>query len=386
LVDRQALIERITEIARTVVAEDAAATDRDGCWPERGLRALQRVGAGGLVLPTELGGMGGGLLDLSRACEELGRFCPSTALCFGMHGVGSAVLAAKATPYQKEHYLRPIAAGEHLTTLALSEPGSGAHFYFPSTRIGDDPEGFRLDGTKSFVTNGGHADSYVVSTAAADESERFGEFSCVVVDADTAGAEWGPEWRGAGMRGNSSRSLTFDDALVPRKNLLGEPGDQIWYVFQVVAPYFLMAMAGTYLGIAVGALDDAVAHVKDRTYAHSGRRLADNSIVQHRLGQIWGQVAATRAFVHRAATDGDAGTAGDALLGILSAKAEVAECATRAVGDSMTLIGGVGYGAGGAMDRRLRDVRAAHVMSPTTDLLRLWTGRALVDVPLLSDQ
>lgn len=378
------VLERVKEVARTVVAADAEATDREGRWPERALRALQEAGAGGLVLPRDVGGAGGGLADLARACEELGRFCPSTALCFGMHGVGAAVLAAKATPEQRKRYLEPIAEGRHLTTLALSEPGSGAHFYFPQTKLTANGDRWVLQGVKSFVTNGGRADSYVVSTATNDSDGRFGQFSCVVLDAEAVEDGWGPEWQGTGMRGNSSRTVTIERVVIPRANLLGEEGDQIWYVFQVVAPYFLIAMAGTYLGIALAALDEAVQHVKSRRHTHSGRTLADSAILQHRVGQTWGRLASTRALVHGAAAAADAGDP-EALLGVLSSKAEVADTATQVVGEAMTLVGGIGYAAGGRMERRLRDVRAAHVMSPTTDLLRMWAGRALLEVPLLAD-
>ncbi|WP_231082431.1 acyl-CoA dehydrogenase family protein, partial [Staphylococcus aureus] len=83
----------------------------------------------GLVFPAECGGLGQGLFALARICEELGKSYASVGLCYGMHCVGTAVIAAKATPWQKEHYLEPIAAGRHITTLALSEPGTGAHFY-----------------------------------------------------------------------------------------------------------------------------------------------------------------------------------------------------------------------------------------------------------------
>jgi alkylation response protein AidB-like acyl-CoA dehydrogenase len=145
-----------------------------------------------------------------------------------------------------------------------------------------------------------------------------------------------------------------------------------------------MAMAGTYLGIALGALDEAVQHVKSRRHTHSGRTLADSPVLQHRVGQTWARLASTRALVHGAAAAADAGDP-EALLGVLSSKAEVADTATQVVGEAMTLVGGLGYAAGGRMERRLRDVRAAHIMSPTTDLLRIWAGRALLEVPLLAD-
>ncbi|URN14340.1 acyl-CoA/acyl-ACP dehydrogenase [Streptomyces radiopugnans] len=100
-----------------------------------------------------------------------------------------------------------------------------------------------MTGAKSFVTNGGHADSYVLSTVAVGPRTPPGQFSCTVVDAATPGLEWGPEWHGFGMRGNASRGLELPGVEIPVECLLGNEGDEIWYVFNVVAPYFLMAMA-----------------------------------------------------------------------------------------------------------------------------------------------
>ncbi|GAA1353603.1 acyl-CoA dehydrogenase family protein [Saccharothrix algeriensis] len=372
------------EIARDVLAPQAAAVDEEKRWPAEGVAAL-RAALGGLVVPERFGGMGQGLSAVAQVGEATGRACASTSICFGMHLVGSAVIAAKATDSHRERYLAPIAEGRHLTTLALSEPGVGGEFWLPRTRMeSSGADGLRLTGAKSFVTNGGHADSYVISTVATDPGAPPGEFSCAVVDADTPGLAWGAPWHGFGMRGNESRTLELAGVEVDRRQLLGEPGDEIWYVFSVVAPYFLMAMAGTYLGVAAAALDEARAHVTARRHAHSGRALAAQPLVQHRLGVMWARVERTRRLLHHAAATGEAGEP-DALAALCSAKAEVAETAEAVVNDALTLTGGRGYSGDSALHRLLRDARAAHVMSPITDVLRVWVGKSLLGEPLLGD-
>ena len=357
-------------------------TDREARWPAEVLRALGDAGLLGLHVPVELGGLGLGLRALVATCEALGRVCPSSALCFGMHCVGTAVLAAKATPLHRERYLRAIARGEHLTTLAVSETGTGSHFYLPRTAASRDGDDVLLHGQKGFVTNGAHADSYVVSTIASDAADDPGRFSCHVVDADRPGLSWGPEWAGLGMRGNSSRTLQLEGARVPASSLLGAEGDQVWYVFEVIAPYFLCAMAGTYVGLAGGILDVAIEHLRGRRHAHSGERLADSPILQHRVAELWIAVNAPRALVHDAARRVDAGES-DALVPVLASKAAVADAVTLVANEAMTLCGGVAYQENALLARFLRDARAAHVMSPTTDLLKLWGGRALLGLPLL---
>lgn len=378
------VLNATSEVVERVLRANSLRVDAEGIWPIENLRALQAAGLGGLVVGSDAGGLGHGLYAVARVCELLGRECPSTAITFGMHLVGSAVIDAKATPAQRAAYLGPIARGEHLTTLALSEPGTGSQFYIPQTQLTRVDGGFALRGRKSFVTSGGHADSYVISAAPTASDANPGEFSCVVVRKDAAGLTWDGQWDGWGMRGNAAVSALLDGVVVGRDDLLGEEGDEIWFVFNVIAPYFLMAMAGTYLGAAGAALDVVRAQLGERRHAHSGASLADHSVVQHRMGTMWAMVQRTRSLVYDAARMGDEGHP-DALPALCSAKAEVADAAERVAADAMTLAGGRGYVDGTALQRLYRDIRAAHVMSPTTDMLRSWTGRAVLGLPILGD-
>jgi isovaleryl-CoA dehydrogenase len=300
-----------------------------------------------------------------------------------MHCVGSAVIAAKATPYQREHYLEPIAAGQHVTSLTLSESGMGSHFYLSETSLERDQDHYVVHGVKQFITSGSHADSYVVSAmASGGEAEEMGEFSVLLIDHGTAGTSWLDPWDGVGMRGNSSRGLRLEHARIPVENLLGKEGDHVWYMFDVIVPYFLMAMSGTYLGIAQAALDLTIQHVRTRRYAHSGESLASMPVLQHKVAEMWSTVERTRRLIYHAAQLGDAGDAA-ALPAILMSKADVATAVSQVTNDAMTLCGGIAYRQNSELARLLRDARAAHVMSPTTDLLKLWAGRTILGQPLL---
>lgn len=372
---------RAEEVAESQIAPRAEAVDRDCLWPEHSLRAIADAGLMGLHVPARLGGEEQGLLALAVLTEAIGRACSSSGLCYGMHCVGTAVIAAKATADQEERYLRPIAEGRHITTLALSEAGTGAHFYLSQTQLCRQADSYRVDGTKQFVTSGGCADSYVLSTMAST-SPHAGEFSCLVLDRDAPGTSWLEPWRGLGMRGNSSRSLRLDGASVPLGNLLGEEGDEIWYAFEVVAPYFLIAMSGTYLGIAQAALDMTIEHLRSRHYEHSGVALADVSVLQDRLGTMWATVEKCRLMVYSAAQLGDFGDP-QALPALLSCKADIADAVVAVTNEAMTLCGGIAYRENNRLARLLRDARASHIMAPTSTMLRQWTGRALLGLPLL---
>lgn len=380
-----ALIEKAKEISQDVVKKESVVADQNGSWVKESMAALKDSGLTALTVPEECGGHGQGMYALARVCEELGKGYSSTGLCFGMHTVGTAVIAAKATDWQKKTYLEPIAKGQHLTTLSLSEQGTGAHFYFPQTSlIPLSDTNYLINGAKTFVTNGGHVDSYVLSTAGASDTASPDQFSCIVLDKDTEGMQWGKDWNGLGMRGNSSRPLKLDNVTISSRQVLGEKGDQLWYVFNVVAPYFLIAMSGTYLGIAERALLEAKLTLSKRMYSHNGTALAQVSLLQHRLGTLWAKVERTRQLIYNAALIGDKGDE-SAILSILAAKAEVASCAVDTVNEAMTLSGGIGYENNGILGMLMRDARAAHVMAPTTDILYTWIGRVLLDQPLLSD-
>jgi isovaleryl-CoA dehydrogenase len=374
--------DAVREVAATTVADYAEEIDRDGRWPTEGLKALGEAGLLGLMVDPEVGGHGAGMLELAVATEELGRVCGSTALVYGMHCVASKVIDVRATDEQRRRYLEPMAAGEHVTSLALAEPGTGIHFYLPRATFRRDGDGFVVNGHKSFVTSGGHADSFVASVVREDADLDPGTFSCLVVDEGTPGATWANSWDGFGMRGNSSCSLVLDEARVPHSSLLGAEGDETWYLFEVVAPFFIVAMTGTYLGVAQGALDTTIGHLRSRTYSHTGEALGASETLSHRLGEVWTAVERTRQLLHHAARSGDAG-APEARNALFACKAEVADSATWAVNEAMTLSGGRAYADNSTLGRALRDVRAAHVMSPSTDLLKTWLGRSLLGLPLL---
>jgi alkylation response protein AidB-like acyl-CoA dehydrogenase len=335
----------------------------------------------GLHIPKRLGGLEEGFTALVMATETLAQACSSSALCYGMHCVASAVIAAKATREQEERYLRPIARGEHITALAVSEAGHGSHVYLAETILEQEGHEYLVTGTKQFVTSGGHADSYVVSTKASRANER-GEFSCVIVDKSAPGLSWLDAWQGMGLRGNSSRSMVLAPARIPLSNLLGEEGDEVWYFFQVVAPYFLLAMAGTYNGIAEAALQQAIAYVKGRTFSYSGESLARADGIQDKVASLWMEVQKARLLTYRAAELADMNDP-IALQVMLAINATAGDVAVSVTSQALSLCGGVGYRENSCLARFLRDAQAAPIMSPTSDTLRLWIGRMLLGLPLL---
>jgi len=184
------------------------------------------------------------------------------------------------------------------------------------------------------------------------------------------------------MRANSSRTLELRNVAIGQDQLLGEEGDQLWYMFEVVTPYFLVAMAGTYAGIATACFEIARAHLGNRRHSHTGELLGAAPVLAYELGRLWTTTEATRQLVLAAAARADAGEP-DALAGVLACKIAAAEAAVEVANEAMTLGGGRAYAANSAVARMLRDARAGHVMAPSTHVLRTWLGRALLGLPLL---
>jgi len=379
------VFEITEEVSKSVIAKNTVHTDKYAEWPEEGIRALQQAGLGGLTIPLEFGGMGHGTETLAKVCEIIGQSCASTSICYGMHCVGSAVIASKVTDFQQENYLTPICEGQHITSLSLSELGSGSHFYLPRTKMINTHNGdYIIEGEKSFATNGGRADSYVVSAVTEETNQPTGKFNCIIVPGNSEGLEWGPAWAGLGLRGNSSRNLSLNRVAVTEEHILGNEGDQIWYIFNVITPYFLTAIAGAYLGLARAVIEEVKSHIMKRTFSFNGKSIASSSVTQHQVGCLWAKYARTRALLYCATQSYDRGEE-DSQLDLFSAKAEIADTVIDIVNEGMTLCGGSAYREDSNLNRMMRDARAAHIMSPTTDMLRVWTGRSILEQPLLTD-
>ena len=377
-------IESIVESAILPVLEkEADAINRDGQWPCKTMRALQDEGMAALMIPRALGGIGGGLSDLLNVTRLLGRLSGSAGLCFGMHSVACAVLVDKPTDYHVQQYIAAICEGRHLSTLALSEPGTGVHFYLPTCQLVYSAQDrcYYVTGKKCFVTNAGQVDSYIISTLS-NSLEKNDAFTCALLRNDNESIAWDSSWNGFGMNGNHSKSLQLDRAKIFPQDVIGELGDHTHYLFSVILPNFLAAMSGTYLGIVEKAINVAENHLKTRMYSHTEASLANSTVLQHKLGRLYAQYRSLYHLAFQSARQYDL-SAPNAILDVLLSKAEIAEVGIHIVNECMTLMGGKGYVEPSPIADALRDIRAASVMSPTSDLLYLWAGRSRLGLSLL---
>jgi alkylation response protein AidB-like acyl-CoA dehydrogenase len=368
------VLDAVRELAEQKIAPAAADVDRTGRFPADNLTALGATGALGLLVAPEHGGAGAGLAQLAEACEAIGRACASTGMTYLMHVVTTATIAGGGGERAGELLAR-MATGEAIGTLAFSERGTGAHFYAPELRAQRRDGHVVIDGRKSFVTSGGHADVMLVLL----QSDADG-LDCYAVERDAGGVRAEGAWDGLGMRGNSSVAVTFDGVAVEDAARIGAPGEAAGLVFGVVAPTFLTGLAAVNVGIAQAAVDAAVAHAASRAYADGGS-LAEIQAIQLALADIDLATRSARSLLRDAAALGDAGDE-RALVALMEAKVACTDTAPRVTQGALEVCGGQGYTPGLPVERHLRDARAGAVMAPTNGVLRTWIGKALAGLPV----
>ncbi len=370
-----AAILSATSDAAEHIAAGAQDVDREHAFPSAALERLAGAGALGIIVPEEHGGAGGGLTALAEACEIVGSACASSGMVFLMHSVTAATIAGGGGA-NAGAYLKSLASGERMGTLAFSERGTGAHFYAPGLQAQPHNGGVRISGRKSFVTSGGHADIYLVLVQSAT-----GEgLDCFAVGGDAEGVRFDGVWQGMGMAGNSSIALELSDVDVDDAARIGDAGAGAGLVFDVVAPFFLVGLASVNVGIAAAALKTAADHAANRKY-EDGSALAEVQSIQHLIADMDIAVRSTRLLVREAAALGDAGDPG-ALVPIMEAKVAATDTAASVTQRALEVCGGQGYTPSLPIERHLRDARAGAVMAPTNGVLRNWIGKALTGLPV----
>jgi len=377
----QELLAQNEKLANDLLAMHADDVDRERRFPRQNIQELGRNGLVGLVVPAKYGGAGGSIPEMAQVLERMAQACPSTAMVMLMHYCGTAVVAAKGNATLKQSLLPSIARGEHLTTLAFSEAGSGAHFYMPVSEVKRNGRGLRLTARKTFVTSAGEADSYVVSTRKAGASGPT-DLDMYLVAQGTKGFEVERRFEGLGLAGNASAPMKLEDVELEEEKRLGVEGSGFETMMKVVLPHFQVGVAAVSLGIATAAFQAASAHVVARKYEHAGgAALAAIPRVQFLAAEMALELRSARAYLAEtirriAASDPEA------ILDVLGVKARAAEAALAVSSRAMTLGGGTAFGRRGGLERMFRDAQAASVMAPTTDVLKEFLGKACLGVPL----
>lgn len=371
--EQKRIVQDFATMADRDIAPHANRTDREAAFPSESIAALRAHGLLGLTVPAAFGGMGEGVRTTAAILDEMSQRCSSTSMIYLMHLCGVACYAA--APDKTSSYLTQAATGNHLSTLAFSEPGSRSHFWAPVSRGAEVDGGLRLSGRKSFVTSAGHADGYVVSTLDPGAQSPVATTICLVLRGDN-GLTVSGTWDGLGLRGNASAPMTLDGVMVSSERMLSQPGKGLDVMLEVVLPLFQVGVAAVALGIAEAAVQRTQRHLTTSRLEHMNINLAEMPALRARLAQM--RVETDRARAHLSAVLDAVETPGPSTqLLVLEAKAAATEAAVLVTELGMRACGGAAVGGRLGLDRLFRDARAPIVMAPTTDQAYDFIGKAM---------
>jgi alkylation response protein AidB-like acyl-CoA dehydrogenase len=366
----------LASIISEVIEPNAFSIDRQGIFPRAGIEALGKGGYLGLLSAKEVGGAGQGLREASGVVEQVGMACASTGMVLCMHYCGSTIIEK----YGPRPVREAIAAGQHVTTLALSEVGSRSHFWAPVSTATDlvGQDAVQLDADKSWATSAGQADSYVWSSKPLSAE---GLSTLWLVPSNDPGLSYPGQFDGLGLRGNCSSPIQARGVIVPRSAMLGPDGGGLDIMTNMVLPCFQVLGASCYLGLMEAVTRKAAAHVARTRLAHAGQSLADLPTIRAYLARMRVKTDMVRGLL-RDTLDALEEEREEAQMRVLEVKAAAGEMATEVTELAMRVCGGAAFRKEAGIERHFRDARAVTVMSPTTDLLYDFIGRAMSGMPI----
>ncbi|WP_461614268.1 acyl-CoA dehydrogenase [Clostridium sp. Marseille-QA1073] len=358
--------QMVREFAENEVKPIAAEIDVTERFPMENVEKMARYHMMGIPFSTEFGGAGGDSISYAITVEELSRVCGTTGVIVSAHtSLCAAPIDAFGTPAQKEKYLVPLAKGEKIGAFGLTEPNAGTDASGQQTTAYLDGDNYILNGSKIFITNGGVADTFVVF-AMTDKSKGTRGISAFIVEKDFPGFSIGKVEEKLGIRASSTTELVFENCVVPKENLLGKEGKGFSIAMKTLDGGRI-GIAAQALGIAQGALDEAVAYMKERK--QFGKPLAAFQGLQWMVAEMDVKVEAARQLVYKAAyrKDNKLPYTVDAARAKLFASEVAMEVTTKAV----QIFGGYGYTKEYPVERMMRDAKITEIYEGTSEVQRM---------------
>ncbi|WP_062203667.1 isovaleryl-CoA dehydrogenase [Aureimonas sp. AU12] len=370
--DVAALREAVRRFASERIAPLAAEIDRANVFPDHLWREMGDLGLHGITVGEEDGGLGLGYLAHCVAIEEISRASASVGLSYGAHSnLCINQIRRNGTPEQKARYLPKLISGEHVGALAMSEPGAGSDVMSMSLRAERRGEGFVLNGSKMWITNGPDASTLVVY-ARTDPAPGPRGITAFLVERGMPGFSTAQKLDKLGMRGSNTCELVFADCEVSAENVLGTVGGGV-SVLMSGLDYERIVLAAGPLGIMAACLDVVMPYVHERR--QFGQAIGEFQLMQGKLADMYVTANAARAYVYAVAAAADRGETSrkDAAGCILFA----AETATQMALQAIQALGGVGYTHDYPTGRLLRDAKLYEIGAGTSEIRRMLIGREL---------
>jgi alkylation response protein AidB-like acyl-CoA dehydrogenase len=368
----------IQELARKVAVEKMlpvrADLDEKEEFPWEIVKISAEAGLMGVSMPEEYEGFGGGILEYCLVAEELSRVCLGIATSVVASGLGAMPILLFGNPEQKKKYLPDIARGKKLAAFGLTEADAGSDAGAIRTTATRKGEGYVLNGTKQWITNGGEAEIYSI-IAMTDRSRGPRGASALVLEKGTQGFDFGKKEKKMGIRASATRELVFRDCFVPKENLIGKEG----MGFIVTMRTFDRTRPGVGaqgVGLAQGALDEAVRYAREREQFE--KKIISFQAVQHMLADMATLVEAARALVYSVARYVDLSENPKEISKVSGmAKVFASDVAMRVTTDAVQIFGGYGYMRDYPVEKMMRDAKILQIYEGTNQIQRNVLGLEL---------
>lgn len=370
--EQQAVFDMARDFGATEIAPHARAWEEAGTIPRELWARAAALGLGGLYVSEEHGGSGLGRLDATLVFEALAMACPAVSAFLSIHNMCAAMIDRYGSAAMKARLLPGACRMETVLSYCLTEPGSGSDAAALRTRAEKTEQGYRLTGTKAFISGGGYSDAYIVMARTGAEGARG--ISAVIVEDGTAGLSFGGLESKMGWRAQPTRQVQLDGCTVPQGNLLGDEGRGFSYAMAGLDGGRLN-IAASALGGAQAAFDATLAYMKERRAF--GQRLDQFQALQFRLAEMEVRLQSARTFLRQAAWMLDQG-APEATRFCAMAKLMVTDAAFEVANQCLQLHGGYGYLADYGIEKIVRDLRVHQILEGTNEIMRVIIARGLV--------
>lgn len=378
--EEQLMIRDVTRrMALEKIAPRAAEIDETDEFPWDIVELYKQNGTLKLVLPDEYGGVGADTTTLCLVMEEIARVSASCSCIVFSTEALIHILVRAATSEQKDRFFPRLSQGDKISAFVLTEPEAGSDANAMRTNAVLEGDYYILNGRKCFISNAIVSDFYLVFARVKTLDNKKG-ISAFVVEKDTQGLSMGKKENKMGLRGNTMADLIFENARVPKENIVGGEGEGWKILAQVANQMRLYGASAMGLGIAQGALDYAVEYAKQRY--QFGKPIASLQAIQFMLADMHIQTEAVRSILYRTSQMIDRGEGSAAEIGSLvsMSKCLSGDTAIKVATDAVQVLGGYGYIKDYPVERMMRDAKSVQIFDGTNQIQRLVVARNLLGI------
>ncbi len=371
--EQQDLRKTVRDFAAREILPNVMKWDEASQFPCEAIKHLGQLGLMGIIFPTEYGGAGMGYAEYVIAIEELSRVDGSVGIIVAAHtSLCSNHIFVAGNEEQKRKYIPKLASGEFIGAWGLTEPGSGSDAGGARCSAVRKGNKWVLNGTKTFCTNGHHADAVVV-IAVTDKTAHTHGLSAFIVEKGTKGFKPGKKENKLGLRASDTAELIFEDCEIPLENLLGKEGDGFIDAMRILDGGRI-SIAALGLGMAQGAYEAALNYSKERR--QFGKAISEFQAIQWKLADMATEIDAARLLTMRAAWMKDQGM--KTTLESSMAKLYTSEVAVRCANEGVQIHGGYGFIKDYPAEKFYRDVKLCTIGEGTSEIQRLVIARQIL--------